>query len=421
MAYFILNKDNIPDYINTLPNVISILGGSSDIKIEEIGDGNLNFVYRIFSQQLPYKSVILKQAVPYLRMAGDSWPLSLDRMKYEIRALKVYEKIAPQYIPKVYHSDEEMSVLIMQNLAQHRVVRYGMMDGEVYPNIGKHIGEFLAESLFKTSCFSMQSAERRDLMSQFVLNSELCKLTEDFIFTFPYIEHESNYINTSSNDYANQTIRIDNAFKLNVLKFKEMFLTKTDALLHGDIHTGSLMANKDETYVIDPEFAFFGPFGFDVGKIISNFLLSYTSHFYHSSNNSYQKWLITQITDVWKTFETQFLDLWDNSTESACIVKNFIPDDTVSEYKKQYLQKVMRDSIGFCACSIARRTLGIAGVAEIRSINDELMRGKLEIINIELARMLMRNLDTITEIDNFLSLIKTFYIKVDINTLELKL
>lgn len=420
MPYFILNKDNITDYINTLPTVISILGVGNDIKIEEIGDGNLNFVYKIFSQQSPDKSVILKQAVPYLRMAGDSWPLSLDRMKYEIRALKAYERITPQYIPKVYHSDEDMSVLIMQNLAQHRVVRYGMIDGEIYPSIAKHIGEFLAESLFKTSCFSMQSAERRELMSQFVLNSELCKLTEDFIFTFPYIEHESNYINTSSNNYANQTIRTDNEFKLNVLKFKEMFLTKTDALLHGDMHTGSLMANKDETYVIDPEFAFFGPFGFDVGKIIANFLICYTSHFYHSSDNSYQKWLITQITDIWETFEAQFLALWDSASESAHIVKNFVPGNTLTEYKKQYLLKVMQNAIGFCACSIARRTLGIAGVAEIRSIHDEVTRGKLEIINIELARMLMSNHETITGIENFLSLIKIFYSKVDINTLELK-
>jgi len=420
MTYYILNKDNIIDYIKTLPTVIDILGCTNGIVIEEIGDGNLNFVYKIFSQQSPYKSVILKQAVPYLRMAGASWPLSLDRMKYEIRALKVYEKIAPHYIPKVYHSDEEMSVLIMQNLASHRVVRYGMIDGEIYPNIGKHIGEFLAESLFKTSCFSMESVERRELMSQFVQNSELCKLTEDFIFTFPYFEHNSNYINVSSNNYANQTIRNDNEFKLNVLKFKEMFLTKTDALLHGDMHTGSLMANKNETYVIDPEFAFFGPFGFDIGKILGNFLLCYTSHYYHSSDNSYQKWLVDQITDLWETFETHFLTLWEKPSESAHLVKNFIPVSQLDEYKKMYLQEIMQSAVGFCACSIVRRTLGIAGVAEIRSVDDEITRGKLEIINIELARTLMRGLENISEIESFLSLIKSFYNKVDINTLELK-
>ncbi len=420
MSYFILKQDSIPSYLGGLPAVTDVLGNTEAILIEEIGDGNLNFVYRVTSKNAPEKSVILKQAVPYLRMAGDSWPLSRDRMKYEIRALKVYEKVAPQYIPKVYYSDEEMSVLIMENLSQHSVVRHGMMIGEKYPNIGHDVGNFLADSLFKTSSLSMQSTERRELMGQFVLNSELCKLTEDFIFTFPYIEHESNYLNLTSDIYANKTIRIDDHYKLNVLKFKELFITKTDALLHGDLHTGSLMANKNETYVIDPEFAFFGPFGFDVGKIIGNLLLCYTSHFYHSSDNSYQEWLLVQAFDIWETFETRFLALWSTSSEeSAHSVEKFVSDTTLNEYKKQYLLKIMRDAVGFCACSIARRTLGIAGVAEIRTIEDEITRGKLEIINIELSRMLMSNHETITGVEHVESLIKTFYAKVNINTLEL--
>lgn len=420
MTYFILKKDSIPSYLGSLPAVTNVLGDSTDINIEEIGDGNLNFVYRVTSKSAPKKSVILKQAVPYLRMAGDSWPLSRDRMKYEIRALKVYEEVTPQYIPKVYHSDEEMSVLIMENLSQHRVVRHGMMDGELYPNVGKHVGDFLAKSLFKTSGFSMQSPERRELMGQFVLNSELCKLTEDFIFTFPYIEHESNYINETSNQYANKTIRVDDAFKLNILKFKELFITKTDALLHGDIHTGSLMANKKETYVIDPEFAFFGPFGFDVGKIIGNLLLCYTSHYHHSSDSTYQEWLLEQAIDIWKTFEAGFLSHWSSAADSAHLISGFVPETTLTEYKKQYLLHIMRDAVGFCACSIARRTLGIAGVAEIREIKNEVTRGKLEIINIELSRMLMSHHETITGIDQFTSLVKAFYAKVDTNTLELK-
>ncbi|MFK8028328.1 MAG: phosphotransferase, partial [Gammaproteobacteria bacterium] len=233
-------------------------------------------------------------------------------------------------------------------------------------------------------------------------------------------EHESNYVNQISNDYANETIRVDGDFKLNILKFKELFLTKTDALLHGDIHTGSLMANKDETYVIDPEFAFFGPFGFDVGKIIGNLLLCYTSHFHHSTDSSYQEWLFDQAIEIWKTFEKRFLELWSASPESAHLVKDFVSDSTLNQYKKQYMLKIMQDAVGFCACSIARRTLGIAGVAEIRTIDDEIMRGKLEIINIELSRMLMANHETITGIEHLESLIKAFYAKVDTNTLELK-
>ena len=50
-------------------------------------------------------------------------------------------------------------------------------------------------------------------------------------------------------------------------------MTAAEALIHGDLHTGSIMVNQDETKVIDPEFAFYGPMGFDVGLLLANFFL----------------------------------------------------------------------------------------------------------------------------------------------------
>lgn len=53
------------------------------------------------------------------------------------------------------------------------------------------------------------------------------------------------------------------------------FMERQQALLHGDLHTGSLMCTEDTTYVIDAEFAFCGPIAFDVGKMIANLLIAY--------------------------------------------------------------------------------------------------------------------------------------------------
>jgi hypothetical protein len=46
--------------------------------VEEIGDGNLNLVFRVRGGG---GSVIVKQALPYLELAGDSWPLTLARAR----------------------------------------------------------------------------------------------------------------------------------------------------------------------------------------------------------------------------------------------------------------------------------------------------------------------------------------------------
>jgi len=56
------------------------------------------------------------------------------------------------------------------------------------------------------------------------------------------------------------------------------------ALLHGDMHTGSLMVTQDTTYAIDAEFAVYGPIAFDVGKFMANLLLAFFALDGHSSD-----------------------------------------------------------------------------------------------------------------------------------------
>jgi len=81
-------------------------------------------------------------------------------------------------------------------------------------------------------------------------------------------------------DVFAEGIRSDLPLKLAVAKLKRKFLQSTEALLHGDLHTGSVMAKENSTFVIDPEFAFYGPMGFDIGAFISNLLLNYFSQVY---------------------------------------------------------------------------------------------------------------------------------------------
>ncbi|MEM6898694.1 MAG: S-methyl-5-thioribose kinase [Pseudomonadota bacterium] len=415
MTYEVLDREKLPGYLTSLPAVAAVLGDCSNLEIDEIGDGNLNFVYRISQASDRQRSVILKQAVPYLRMAGDSWPLSRDRMTFEIRALRIYNDIVPDFVPKIYHADEEMSVVVMQTLTDHQVLRGQMVAGVHFPNISKDIGTFLAQTLFRTSGFSMGSIERRQLMDKFTLNTELCKLTEDFIFTFPYIDHPSNYDDSGAARYAQEVLRRDGEYKRRILKFKELFVTKTDALLHADLHTGSLMVNQDETYVIDMEFAYFGPFGFDVGKIISNFLLSYTSHYHRPGREGYQRWILDEAMNIWNVFEEEFLKLWaaqksvDDDDGPALLSDGFLGDDDLEMYKKDVMQRTLQDAVGFCACSMARRSLGIAGVIDVRGIEDVGVRTQLEIHNLKLSRLLLMEHDRIENISQFRSTIENFY------------
>ena len=409
MTYTVLDQAALPGYLEGLPRVMEVLGDGQDYDITEIGDGNLNFVYRVARTGDRMRSVILKQAVPYLRVAGEDWPLSRDRTIYELRASRLYSDLAPGLVPEIYHADEDMSVVVMEDLRDLRVLRYPMIEGVVFPNIGKDIGRFLGKALFKLSYLGMDSMARRDLMAQFVKNEELCKLTEDFIFTFPFVEHESNYVNPETNAHATKVFRGDPEYLKRVLYFKEQFLAKPDALLHGDLHTGSLMAGPDATFVIDPEFALFGPFGFEVGKIMANFLFCYTAHYHRPGGPDYQDWLLGEVTTIWTTFNTEFLRLWGEQDESALLYPGFLEPADLEDYKADFMHRIFQDAIGFGACSLARRTVGIAGNADVRGIEDMAVRTRLEMMNIDLSYLLMMKYDSLDNIDALVAVIKDFH------------
>ncbi len=403
MAYTILDASNLEAYLLSLPKIKAFFDTDS-LVIDEIGDGNLNFVFLVTSSSDTSKQLIVKQAVPYLRCVGESYPLSRERMTYEIRSLKYFANLS-SHIPKIYHSDEAMSLLIMEYLSSHVIMRKGMIEGVAYPKFAEHISSFLASTLFKTSSLYLSSSEKRTLISQFIGNAELCKLTEDFVFTAPFMEHETNADLLELADLA-KSIAEDVELKTKILQLKYKFMNQSDALLHGDLHTGSIMINQDETYVIDSEFAFVGPMGFDVGALIANLVMSWVSHTVQDKESAYADLILDTINKVWECFDTKFRTLWDEAEESALFTKGFANDAIFKAYQEQYMQTLLQESIGFAGCKIIRRQFGIAGVEDIRGIADDAVREKANRLAVAIGERFIKEYNILNNIEDVIKLIK---------------
>lgn len=67
------------------------------------------------------------------------------------------------------------------------------------------------------------------------------------------------------------------------------FCERAQALIHGDLHTGSVMVTQDSTQVIDPEFSFYGPMGFDIGAFLGNLILAFFSQDGHATQGNDRK------------------------------------------------------------------------------------------------------------------------------------
>ena len=116
------------------------------------GDGNLNLVFIVSG---PAGSVVVKQALPYVRMVGESWPLALSRSHYEAAALLEQANWARPFVPAVYDTDALMASIVMEHLSPHLVLRKGLKRAIRYPSVGEHLGRYLASTLFSTSDFHL--------------------------------------------------------------------------------------------------------------------------------------------------------------------------------------------------------------------------------------------------------------------------
>ncbi|HID08029.1 MAG TPA: S-methyl-5-thioribose kinase, partial [Armatimonadetes bacterium] len=234
---------------------------------DEVGDGNLNLVFIVKS---PKGAVIVKQALPYVRLVGDSWPLPLKRAFFEYHALVRQAERAPGLVPKVYYFNDDQALIVMEFLSPHIILRHSLMAGKKHDGLASVMGKFTAQTMFRGSDLSMDTATRKLDLALFADNAELCDITETLVFSDPYFDAERNHHTPGLDDIVTR-MRADIDLKVAAQDMKAKFANNAETMLHGDLHTGSIMVTDDDTMVIDPEFVTYGPMGFDVGMLLANF------------------------------------------------------------------------------------------------------------------------------------------------------
>lgn len=386
-----LTPETVPAYVLARAELREIFQPEEALEAVEVGDGNLNLVFKVWAKADPRRTVVLKQALPYVRLVGDSWPLPTDRARIEAQALEIHGRLVPQHTPRVYFYDADMYLVCMQNLNDHIIMRKGLIQGIKYPRFAEHIGLFMARTLGMTSDLVLDYRAKKLEVARFI-NPELCKITEDLIFTEPYRKTERNRFHAELEAQV-VALQADTGLHLEVAQLKEKFMTHAQALVHGDLHTGSIMVNQTDTYVIDPEFAYYGPMGFDVGAVIGNLLLNYASHEVRTPDPEkradFRAYLTDTIIQVWQVFVREFQPIWDR----ADVI------DMPRLYQQDYMRRVLQDSVGFGACKMMRRVIGLAGVEDIRGIENVKDRTTAASLALNIAVAMVKARHHITRIE----------------------
>jgi 5-methylthioribose kinase len=393
--YRILHEAGLREYLAGLPELAEALGGEpGSWTIAEVGDGNLNLVFIVKGAR---GGVAVKQALPYVRLVGEGWPLPLSRSHYEYLALTKQAQFAPGLVPALLHHNEALALTVMELLEPHIIMRKGLIAGTQYPRFVDDITTFMARTLFFSSDLAIPAAEKKEGIAAFAGNHALCKITEDLIFTDPYRVAEQNRWTQPWLDATAAAFREDLDLHVAVSRLKLKFLNAPEALIHGDLHTGSIMVTDSATIVIDPEFAFYGPMGFDIGAIIANLLMAYLASAGHERSpgdrRAFEAWVLQTVEKVWSEFARKFLELWRTQAGGDAYPPTLFEGEAgaarLEAERQAYMARLFQDTVGFAAAKIIRRILGLAHNIDFELIEDPKRRAVSEARSLRLARAMM--------------------------------
>ena len=399
-----LTPETLPERLGGLAALTQRVGREpAKWTVQEVGDGNLNLVFIVRG---PAGTVVVKQALPYVRLVGDSWPLPLKRSFFEYHALTRQAQRCPGMVPEIHHFDSEQAIIVMEFLSPHIILRRALIEGQELPLIGRDLGLFLARSLFRGSDLCMDTAIRKADLALFADNVALCDITENLVFTDPYHEAKLNRHTSPQLDGIVQELRADRDLKVAAQRLKHIFAATPETLVHGDFHTGSIMVTPEQTRVIDPEFAFYGPMAFDVGMLLANFWMSYFSQSGHEADgkrDGMRRFLLATIVEIWATFRQEFSRLWHGERNGILYQRSLFEDQGDMLGSEQALDLVLHgiwaDMLGFAGVEMHRRILGLAHNADFESIENADLRARCEMKALKLGRHLAVNRQQIYSIE----------------------
>jgi 5-methylthioribose kinase len=281
----LVTRDDVVDYLVGTGFLPRLAATAAEIDVTEVTAGNMN---RVFLARGPLGSLAVKQAPPWVQAVGPEWPIDPNRIASEARAYALLAELVPSSVPTVEPVDLDRFVLVMEDLSGLDVLRdvlvrqvadhvAGAEPATIdFEALGAVVGRFSAELTLATSVVG-QSADEHAALIVTAANPELCALTVDAVLDEPYRLNDHNHW-IAELDAEVRAMYTDTELLGAVEQVQRIFATRAEALIHGDLHSGSVMIGEQDgtraIKIFDPEFSFVGPVGMDLGLFWANLTIA---------------------------------------------------------------------------------------------------------------------------------------------------
>ena len=235
--------------------------GEQIVAIEKPGEGNMNVVLRIRTDQ---RSFILKQSRPYVQKYQQiEAPLHRIAVEYNFYGVIEGDALAA-HVPNIYGYEAADHLLMLEDLGQCEDMV------AIYRN--RKIDQGQLERLI----FILGLIHQKEAPEDFPENLGMRRLNHQHIFVLPFMPDNGFQLDDVQAGLQELSLpyKNDSALKTVVDGVGNKYLSPGDTLLHGDYYPGSWMTEHDNIYVIDPEFGFVGFAEFDLGVMAAHLIIS---------------------------------------------------------------------------------------------------------------------------------------------------
>lgn len=348
----------------------------AELVVRDITDGNLNFAFSVGEAADEARAVFVKQAPGYIKVLGEAFKLAAERMVLESEVMQAYAALTPDYVPRFILRDPESFVMVTEYLHGYVLMRSALMSRRLQGTAAvEEVARFMAVT-HSATWIGTAGAERWGTVN----NETMCGITADYVFSKPLDAADgTNRCSSGLTDVA-AALRADAALCEGVLAMRSTFLMTKQCLVHGDLHTGSVMVPADggtgPAKVIDAEFAFFGPAAFDVGSFVANLV------FAASLGPSPE--VHAMIHAAWVTYVGATTPLKSDNAATA---------------------EMLQLACGFCGCELIRRIVGAAHVDDLEKA-PEAIKLTAEKTALAIGCRLVKGREGIGSIDALLAIVQ---------------
>lgn len=143
---------------------------------------------------------------------------------------------------------------------------------------------------------------------------------------------------------------------------KWKFMTSAEVLIHGDLHTGSVMVRGSgadlSAKAIDPEFSFYGPVAYDLGALWANYAIA-AARALALDDDGHALWCLGLASRTWSAFASSFTERWPQRQS---------PQVFTEEFRAAIMKRWCSETWLFAAAKMAGRIVGLAKTSDIETL-----------------------------------------------------